>query len=255
MTFKDFKDSLFFYLSVPKCVGCKERLSRTDLALCPSCLEEYREIKKRNCSLCSKTLEFCHCTNSHLDSHYVHKLVKVFRYVHRDDLPSNNLIYSLKRDNRKDVLEFLTSELSKAIRNSIKDPEACVFINVPRRRKEAAKYGIDHAKLLAKSLAKCFSAEYYQPLISKSKHAQKKATGPERIKNAKFALKRRAKDLHGKTVIIVDDIVTTGASMGACATLIRALAPKKIIGATVSIAYTDPYIPFSKDDRFLPYKQ
>lgn len=255
MTFKEFKDSIFFYLSVPKCVGCKERLSRTDLALCPDCLREYREIKKRNCSLCSKTLEFCSCTNSHLDSHYVHKLIKVFRYVHRDDLPSNNLIYSLKRDNRKDVLEFITNELSEAIRHSLKEPESCVFINVPRRRKEAARYGLDHAKLLAKSLAKRFSAEYYQPLISKSKHAQKKVSGPDRVKNAKFALKRKAKELQGKTVIIVDDIVTTGASMGACATLIRALAPKKIIGATVSIAYKDTYVPLSRDDRFFPYKK
>ena len=254
MTFKDFKDSLFFYLSVPKCVGCKERLSRTDLALCPSCLEEYREIKKRNCSLCSKTLEFCHCTNSHLDSHYVHKLVKVFRYVHRDDLPSNNLIYSLKRDNRKDVLEFLTSELSKAIRNSIKDPEACVFINVPRRRKEAAKYGIDHAKLLAKSLAKCFSAEYYQPIVSISKKPQKKLNKDERLKNAKFKAKKKAMSLKDKNVILVDDIVTTGASMAASAAVLKKLGAKTIIGAAISIAYKDSYVPFEYGDRFNIYK-
>lgn len=255
MTLKGFKDNLFFYLSVPKCVGCKERLSKNDLVLCPDCIREYREIKKRNCSLCSKTLDFCSCTNHYLDSHYVHKLIKVFRYVQRDDLPSNNLIYSLKRDNRKDVLEFLTDEMSEAITNSIKAPNNCVFVNVPRRRKEAAKYGLDHAALLAKSLAKRFSAEYYQPLISKSKLAQKKTTGEERMKNARFALKRKAKDLSGKTVIIVDDIVTTGASMGACAALIRALKPKQIIGAAISIAFKDAYIPLNRDDRFLPYRK
>lgn len=253
MTLKEFKNNLFFYLSAPRCVGCKERLSKSDLALCPDCLREYREIKLRNCSICSKTLDFCSCTNRYLDSHYVHKLVKVFRYVQRDGLPSNNLIYSLKRDNRSDVLEFLTNELSEAILNSIKDRSELVFINVPRRRSEAKRYGIDHAKLLATSLSKRFSAEYYQPLISKSKIAQKKTTGEERIKNAQFSLKKKAKDLKGKTVIIVDDIVTTGASMGACATLLRALRPKKIIGATVSIAFKDAYVPLSKDDRFLHY--
>lgn len=253
MTLKEFKDNVFFYLSVPRCVGCKERLSKSDTALCPDCLREYREIKKRNCSLCSKTLDFCSCTNKYLDAHYVHKLIKVFRYVERDSLPSNNLIYSLKRDNRKDVLDFLTDELSAAISNSIKQPGEYVFINVPRRRKEAAKYGIDHARLLAKSLAKRFSAEYYQPLISKSKKAQKKTSGQERVSNAKFKLKRRAKDLKGKSVIIIDDIVTTGASMGACAALIRALRPKKILGASVSIAFKDAYVPFSREDRFLPY--
>jgi len=231
------------------------RLSKNDLALCPDCMVKYREIKKRNCSLCAKTLDLCSCTNKYLDSHYVHKLIKVFRYVQRDESPSNNLIYSLKRDNRKDVLEFITNELSASLESSVSDLQQCVFINVPRRRAEAAKYGLDHAQLLAKSLAKRFSAKYYQPLIPKSKQAQKKTEGSERIKNAQFALKRTAIDLREKTVIIIDDIVTTGASMGACASLIRALYPKKIIGATVSIAYKDPYIPFSKEDRFLPYKQ
>ena len=175
--------------------------------------------------------------------------------MQRDELPSNNLIYSLKRDNRNDVLEFLTDELAAAISNSIDSLDNCVFINVPRRRREVAKYGIDHAKLLAKSLAKRFSAEYYQPLISKSKQAQKKTTGPERIKNAQFAIKRTAKDLSGKTVIIVDDIVTTGASMGTCATLVRGLSPKKIIGATISIAFKDRYTPFDTNDRFFPHKK
>ena len=116
------------------------------------------------------------------------------------------------------------------------------------------KYGIDHAELLAKSLAKKLSAQYYQPIISKSKKAQKKTSGEERLKNAQFKLKVRAKSLSGKTVIIVDDIVTTGSSMGACAMLLRGLGAKKIIGATISIAYKDMYIPLNTDDRFLTKK-
>ena len=254
MTFKEIKNNIFFYLSVPRCVGCKERLSKEDLALCPNCLREYNEIKKRNCSLCSQPLQLCSCTNKYLDAHYVHKLIKVFRYIHREELPSNNLVYSLKRDNRKDVLEFLSGELAEAISNSVNSPETCVFVNVPRRRKEAAKYGIDHAKLLAKSLAKMFSAEYYQPLISKSKLPQKKTVGEERMKNARFSLKRHAKDLCGKTVIIVDDVVTTGASMGYCASLIRGLGTQKIIGAAIAIAYKDSFIPQSKENRFFTFK-
>jgi competence protein ComFC len=170
--------------------------------------------------------------------------------VQREDMPSNNLIYSLKRDNRKDVLEFLSSELIEAISNSINNVSECVFINVPRRLEARLKYGFDHAKLLAKYISKHFSAQYYQPIISKVKKSQKKTQGRERIKNATFKLKNKAKDLSGKTVIIIDDIVTTGSSMGASATLIRALGAKKIIGAAISIAYKDTYIPVNRNDRF-----
>jgi len=165
------------------------------------------------------------------------------------------LIYSLKRDNRKDVLDFLTKELCDAIENSVNNPSEMIFTNVPRRRESIRKYGMDHASLLAKSVAKYFSARYYQPLISKSKQEQKHMSGTQRLKNASFRLKKGARSFKGKTVILIDDIVTTGSSMGACAMLLRALGAKKIIGAVVSIAYKDEYIPFNKDDRFLSYKK
>lgn len=251
MSLKSIADSILFYLSVPKCVSCKERLKRHERALCDPCMTEYREIKKRNCSICAKTLDFCTCPNKYLDTHFVHKLIKVYRYVQRDNLPSNNLIYSLKRDNRNDVLTLLTEEISSAIDNSLKIDENTVFTNVPRRKREAKRYGLDHAALLSKSLAKHYSAKYYQPLLAKSKRAQKKTIGEDRIKNAKFKIKARAKTLEGKTVIIVDDIVTTGASMGACAMLLHALGAKIIIGAVVSIAYKDRYTPFDTEDRFI----
>ena len=164
------------------------------------------------------------------------------------------MIYSLKRDNRKDVLDFLTDELETSLSNSVDNVNECVFINVPRRRSAKLKYGLDHAEKLAKNLAKRFSAEYYQPIISKSILPQKKTIGKERIKNAKFYLKKKARELNSRTVIIVDDIVTTGASLGSCAMLVHALGAKKIIGAVVSVAYKDSYTPFNMDDRFYNMK-
>ncbi|MBO7303828.1 MAG: ComF family protein [Clostridia bacterium] len=200
-------------------------------------------------------MDRCTCPNKYLDTHYVHKLIKVYRYFPDDALPSNKLIYSLKRDNRKDVLDMLVEEMYCAISASVKNPSEYLFTNVPRSRKSVVKYGIDHAALLSKSLAKRFSAEYYQPLISKSKQQQKKTSGEERLKNASFDIKRGAKDLSGKKVILIDDVVTTGASLAASAMQLKALGAKQIIGAAIAIAYKDRYVPFAKGDRFLPYKK
>ena len=109
--------------------------------------------------------------------------------------------------------------------------------------------------MLAKSVAKHFSAQYYQPLYSNSKHEQKHMSSIDRMKNANFKLKRNAKYLNGKNVILFDDIVTTGASMGSAAMLLRALNAKKIVGAVIAIAYKDDYTPLNTEDRFLPYKK
>lgn len=170
-------------------------------------------------------------------------------------MPSNNLIYSLKRDNRKDVLDFLSKELADAISNGIEKPESYLFTSIPRRRSEIIKYGIDHAEILARAVAKRLGGRYERTLISKAKQAQKKSGDrTERYKNAKFILKNKRMDLAGQKVIIIDDIITTGASMGAAAMLLKGIGAKKIIAASVAIAYKDDYIRFETGDRFFSKK-
>lgn len=252
---RNFLNSALFYISVPKCVCCNEKLDIDDLALCKSCKAEYDALKARNCSICSLDLNRCTCSCDYLERHYVKKLIKVYRYIYDDTLPTNRVIYSFKRDNRSDVLEFIKSELTDAISASIQNPEQYIFTSVPRRKKSIRKYGIDHAQLLAKALAKHFKTEYKALLISKSKSPQKETRGNERVKNVNFKLKNDKISLKGKKVFLVDDVVTTGASMRYAATLIRGLGTREIVGVTISIAYKDSYTPFEYLDRYIHKKQ
>ena len=244
---------LLFYVSVPKCVSCGERLDINDRGVCSLCLKEYKIQKLRECSVCSKVLSRCTCTNDYLKTHYVKKLVKLFRYVGNDineESPSNMLVYSMKRDNREDVLCFLSDELCDAIRHNLNINEEYIVTSVPRRKKAIKRYGIDHAKLLAKAVAKRLGIPYYALLKSTAKAPQKKMHGFERIKNAEFDYKLRIPDIKNRRVIIIDDVVTSGASMGRCAMLIQALKPKEIVGAALSIAYRDKGIDFEKSRPF-----
>lgn len=117
-------------------------------------------------------------------------------------------------------------------------PADLVITNVPRRKGAILEYGIDHSAALAKEVAKGLGVEYIPILSSNSKRAQKSLRGIDRLSNADFKIKREL-DLTGKTVIIVDDIVTTGASMSAAAMLIRSLGAKKIYGAVLAVAGRD----------------
>jgi ComF family protein len=236
---KIFKD-LLFYLSVPKCAACGERLDKDDRALCKDCRVEYKNAIARSCSVCTKPLYECTCTTSHLDAHYIHKHIKVFRYHPEAELPTNKLIYSLKRDNREDVLDFLADELASSIVTAFKDCHTFVFTSIPRRRASRVKYGIDHAELLSARVAKKLGAKYEKTLISHSKKEQKLSRHREdRMKNARFDYAGRSVDLTGKTVVLIDDVVTTGASMSVAATLLKGAGARKIIGASLAIAYND----------------
>lgn len=239
MSLKGTFDRFLFLLSVPTCVCCRERLNYSDLALCPRCSAEFEEIKTRNCSKCAKILSECSCSISFLESHFISSSVKCFRYNPREgNLPANSLIYSLKRDNRGDVLKRCTFEICTAITNSINVDESFVITNVPRRHKAIVEFGFDHSELLARSVAKSLGVDYIRFLKSKAKSEQKQLKADERITNTDFELKS-FESMKGKNVIIVDDIITTGASMAASATLIKSLRPKNIYSAALGIAYKD----------------
>ena len=241
MKFKELLRRVIFYVGVPKCPSCGEKLDVDDAALCKSCTLEYRDFALHDCSVCGRVLSECTCTNDYLASHSVKGLFKVVRYRPGNGvLPSNKLIYSLKRANRADVVDFIAGEIEKTIKaNALFDPQACIFTNVPRRREAYRKYGYDHAKLLSKELARRFGAEHRDLLVSKAKRAQKRLLSQDRIKNAEFDYKGQF-NLERKNVIIVDDLVTTGSSMGAAAMLLKMSGAGKIYGACFAIAYKDP---------------
>ena len=248
MKVRDLIKRAIYYISVPKCVLCKERLDYDDKGLCKKCMTEYLKHKQRNCPHCSNILAECSCSYKDLEAHGIKKFVKLFRYSKAEEsLPSNYLIYSLKQDNRSDVLEFLSLELATAIKHSFDlSKEDFVVTSVPRRKNAIVNFGYDHAKELAKAVSKLLGVEYLELLKSESKKAQKSVYGEERKQNARFDYAcDDSLSLKGKSVILIDDIVTTGASMTNCATLIRGLRPRRIIGACLGTAYKEKYIDFN----------
>ena len=241
MNIRQLVDRVLFALSVPKCTYCRSKLDYGDKGLCRECSAVFKDFRTRNCSRCAKILNRCSCSSEFLSAHYVRKVVKCYRYLDRNEAaPGNSLIYSLKRDNRSDVLDACADLLCDAISNSVNNPSECIFINIPRRKSAIIKYGIDHSQLLAREIAKRFNARYIPLLASRAKRAQKSLESTDRFKNAQFYITRNV-DLSNKRVIIIDDVITTGASIGKAASLVRSLGCKDITAATLSIAYKDNY--------------
>ena len=190
----------------------------------------------------------CSCSTYSLESHFVKRVAKVYRYVKTEDISVQNaLIYSLKEENRRDVRRFLAKELSSAITDSgvleYAAKKKIIITNIPRRPSAIREYGYDHAALLAKEIAQILDLEYVSILRSSSKRAQKKLIAEERRTEISFKY-RRGKDeldLSDRSVIIVDDVITTGASMNHAASLIRALGTRRISAASIAVAYPDSH--------------
>ena len=239
MNILEMKDRVLFALSVPKCVCCRQKLDFGQKALCGECSESLEEYSVRSCSRCARPLMECNCSNKFLETHFVKQVIKCYRYKSDDDTsPSSALIYSLKRDNRNDVLDKTSDLLIKALTNNFDDLCDCIITNIPRREAAIVEYGLDHSALLAKEIARKNGAEYISFFKSKAKREQKSLNHLERRKNADFILTHEC-DLTKRRVIIVDDIITSGASMSNAATLLRSLNCRDITAAALAIAYKD----------------
>lgn len=233
---------IMYLLTVPKCVCCGEPLEFTDRCLCSECREKYEKYKDRECSRCAKKIYTCSCSNKLLRADAIKKVFKVYRYRSWErDIPSNKLIYALKEQNRRDVFEFLAEELADSIKASFKlDPDKHIVTNIPRRQKSIMDFGYDHAAELAKRVAERLGIEYLPTMKSKAKKAQKESIGAERAKNAVFKIRKRSLPrIKGKSVIIVDDIITTGSSMIAAGKLLRSVGVRRTFSAAIAISYRD----------------
>ncbi|MBQ7314588.1 MAG: ComF family protein [Clostridia bacterium] len=242
MTLRDLWQKGLFYVTVPTCVCCGDALREDDRALCSDCRRSYENMKARDCARCFRPIHRCTCSCDVLDCHFVHRLIKVTRYIKRDaDIPSNALVYSLKKDNRLDVECFIADEIFQSLSALDEHPQDAVFTHVPRRSSAVRHFGYDHARRLSLALARLSGAEHTTFFRSKAKHAQKEMHGTDRLQNAQIALRHRYRhtDLRGKRVYLVDDIVTTGASMSCAAMALHAMGAKEIIGVCFSIAYLD----------------
>ena len=207
--------------------------------MCPECYKLFTEFATRNCARCAKVLNECNCSNTFLESHFVKKVIKCYRYINHDEItPSNSIIYSLKHDNRRDVLELTSDLLIRAINNSMNDISEYIVTNIPRRKAAIIEYGMDHSALLAKEIARKSGAEYISFFKSNAKREQKSLDSLERRRNADFTMINEM-DLSGRRVIIIDDIITSGASMANAASLLRSLGCRDITAACLAIAYKD----------------
>lgn len=123
--------------------------------------------------------------------------------------------------------------LAEYLANEVKDKYAdCNFdivTSVPRHKKES-KENSNCSKLLAKELASILGAEYKEILVKTrlnlKQHSLPKHERELNVKNA-YAVKEKA-DIEGKRILLCDDIITTGCTLGECCREIKKKKPKYI---------------------------
>ena len=234
----------------PKCANCNELLDvklgeKQTEALCPICRLHYEHEKRRECKICGLAMEFCRCMPKNMQKAQCTALLKLISYrTHDDDMQIKNFVYSIKHYDYKTSFDFVAEQMRKPLIAEMRAtnllPDDCVITFLPRSYKNKANDGFDQSFRLAKALSMATGIEFVNCFERKLKSdEQKKLNVYERNLNMKSAYKpidveHKLKD---KTVILVDDIVTTGSSMAACARIAYSMGAYAVMG--VCLGYTE----------------
>lgn len=229
-------------LYVPKCVCCGEILEKNESVFCHSCFQVYEEAKQRECGRCFRPRARCVCSRRPLERVRVTRLVKLFAYRPRQvNSPESRLIFSLKHDHRRDVIRFIANELSYSIGAGVSGIGQYVIVHAPRSQIAISLDGYDHTRLLARALSEIFKIPHIPAILRrKGGGTQKRLSFKERHKNMRALLYPNPKvDLAGKSVLFLDDITTSGATVIESARLLYGMGAKEVIGVVVAATGRD----------------
>lgn len=110
-----------------------------------------------------------------------------------------------------------------------------VVVPLPTALPRVRRRGYDQAVLLARALARECGLRFATPLARLNDTRQLGASRSERLLQAKRAFYVVKPEMcEGKDVLLVDDVMTTGASLGAAAALLRAAGARSVSAAVVA---------------------
>lgn len=208
----DFILSLFFPV---KCPYCSKTINR-NISECNACRSQFSEFFRTK-SLPSGEI----CTSP-------------FVY----DSAVKDAVIGYKFYNKKYNAKSFSTAVCNAVENVYKDIRFDIVTYVPLSKQRYKERGFDQSELIARNIARYFEKPFSK-LLSKTKHNREQHTlsAKDRIQNVKGVYSPvNAEKISGKTILIIDDVVTTGNTLAECCRVLKDNGADKVLCATVAVA-------------------
>ena len=150
--------------------------------------------------------------------------------------PIDRILTHLKYRPDRDLAEALAKSLAAAFRAS--GWTATCLAPVPLGRKRLRQRGYNQVGLMAHALGR----HLQMPVLSsalvriRETNSQVGLSPAERERNVAGAFAADPLRLQGQAVLLIDDVYTTGATLGACAQAVRQAGAAAVFGLTVARA-------------------
>lgn len=223
------KDALLELLFPPKCPFCRRLLAEGEDLLCPEC---QRELPWTQGKQGERKVEFsAGCIAPLWFQDNCREAVHRFKFdgLSRYSLPFSTLMVQCARDRLSGEFDLVT------------------WVPVSRRRRWARGY--DQGELLARGVAQGLELPVTATLrkIRHNKQQSLLLGAAARRANVLGAYKMRDNaSVQGKRVLLVDDVVTTGSTLGECARMLRTAGAREVVCLTLAMTPEQDKKPASK---------
>ena len=229
------RQRLLDQLLPPRCLSCGTGVQDTG-RICSDCWKGLEFLQGSACDCCGHPFDF-HAENSLCgDCLTKRPAYDRARAAVRYDDGSRRMIISFKHNDRTDYADFFGQLLSQAGQSL--DVSGAIVTPVPLHKKRLGKRRYNQAALMGQSFAEKNAVDYIPDILSREKHTlPQNGNYGRRKRNVSGAFRVRTKYqdiIRGRPVILIDDVYTTGATVAACAGILKSAGAGRVEILTVA---------------------
>ncbi|MBD3288595.1 hypothetical protein GF337_07310 [candidate division KSB1 bacterium] len=216
------------FIYPPYCLTCEAQLERRNELLCKHCFDELPRIPENyniRAELEQKLQQELH----------VSRILSLWEF--RDDVQL--LIHYFKYNHHRIIGNVLAQNLVKQFGKLEIMKRAEIIVPVPLHKRRLHKRGYNQSELISEGISQLINKPVVKGALRRiiNTKSQTRLNAIERKKNVEKAFTILKQDsIIGRTVLLVDDVITTGSTMNACAEQLRSAGVKEVFALSAAKA-------------------
>ncbi len=220
---------LFF---TKRCRYCNKIIGKNEI-LCEECRESLPIIKDERCKYCGCEKSRCDCKKHKMGYDGI-----TAPFYYEDGAKKS--VHMLKFNNKIFMANILAEDMAKSVKNDFADVNFDFITFVPFTISQSLKRNYNQSELLAEQLSKKLNIPLKRALVklfdTKTQHKMKTTFRKGNVFGV-FDVKENI-DVKGKTILLVDDVKTSGSTLDECAWILKIRGAEKVYCVTATIVAT-----------------
>jgi len=243
---KSLSHSLLNFIFPPFCASCRQKMLQPKSGLiCESCWDSLEKWESGCCQRCGQQLPAASedqvprlCPKCRIPDWACADI----RSIGPFKASLADAIHLLKYSDRRSVVKKLSEYMEQSLAGAGHYQDADLILSVPLHPARKRERGYNQAQLLAQALGKTLNKPCPENIIARARHTQTqtKLNKQQRLENVKDIFTVKKPELvKEKSVILIDDVLTTGATIGSCARKLLEAGASKVLALTAAAAPLD----------------